>query len=1055
MFMTTIAVVAMAQMNASEMKLLRYPAIHGDTIAFVYGGDIWTSGLSGTLARRLTTSPGSESWPRFSPDGKWIAFSGQYDSALPGVYVMPAEGGAPKRLTFEPAPCNVTGWTPDGKVTYVSSYGSAFTARLWKVSPNGGMPESTEIVEYTNGSFSPDGTAMVYNRNNSYAFNWRRYRGGTQGRLSFYDFTTKKYWEAPSGREQNYWPMWVGDKVYYLSDKTDNTINLWVYDIKSKSTKQLTSFADGDIKNPSTDGAKIVFERNGALSCYDIATGQVQDATVKVGSDETMARPRFRRFQDDVTGLDLSPSGKRLVVEARGDIYSVPAKNGETRNLTDSSASREQNPVWSSDGQSIYYLSDKTGENRIYMEPQMGGAAKELQTPKGQVITSFSLSPDSKKVSYVTVDNSLYIFDQASGSTDKVYTEPANNVSFDWAPDSNWIAYNQTQKNLFSAVYIYNVKSKASTKVTEGYYNDSGVSFDLSGKYLYVVSGRTYGVNQGAFEIGLYQNDVQRIYALILSKDETNPLYPPSDEEPVKGEGADAKKEEPKKEDNAVKIDFEDLDKRMIALPWPAGTYSMVVGLDGGVLTYSNGSLLKFDMDSKAPQTILSGVGQLAFNAKRTKFAYSAAGVIGISDIRPGVDAAAGRVNLSDVATTWVPRDEWKQIFWESWRHERDHYYDPKMLGLDWKAIGDKYAALLPYCSNRSDLTYLIGLMIGELGTGHSYTQPGETGFTAPNVPVGMLGADFEVVGKYVRFKKIYRGLNFEADRRGPLGAPGVNVNEGDYLMAVNGTPVTSSQSVSELLVNKVDKEVTLSVSSKPSMDMVRKVEVRPIASEQNLRYITWVEENRAYVKKVSGGKIGYMHVPNTNVQGIIEFMKGYYSNSDAEAFIIDERYNGGGWIPTFFIEYLMRQPQSVFKPRWGWEVDLPSQTLYGPKCMLINEFAGSGGDMFPWLFRRNKIGPLIGTRTWGGLVGINGYSNAIDGGGVTAPAFGIYDREKGEWIAENKGIDPDIEVDARPDLIAQGKDPVLDKGIEYLTGELKKFKREHPSPDFPKIKKG
>lgn len=1051
MFTTTLAVAALAQVNSTEMKLLRYPAVHGETVAFVYGGDIWVSNLNGSIARRLTTSAGSETWPRFSPDGKWIAFSGQYDSAVPSVYVMPADGGAPRRLTFEPSPCNVTGWTPDGKITYASPNGNAFTGRLWKVNPEGGMPERTDLQEYTNGSYSPDGSTIVYNRNNSFAFNWRRYRGGTQGRLSFYDFGAKKYWEASTGREQNYWPMWVGDKVFYLSDKTGDNVNLWSYDLKSKSAKQLTQFDDGDMKNPSTDGKSIVFERNGELQLFDIDSGKVNKAAVRVASDETMARPRYRRFQDSIGGMDLSPSGKRLVVEARGDLYSVPAKSGETRNLTNSSKWREQNPTWSLDGQTIYFMSDKTGEVRIYQMPQMGGEAKEVNTPKGTPITGFTFSPDGKKLTYTTVDNTLFVTDLASGSTDKVFTETSGGVSFDWSPDSNWIAYNQTQKNLFGAVYLYNVKDKTSTKVTEGYYNDTGVAFDLNGKYLYIISGRTYGANPGAYEVGLFQSDVQRVYAMILSKDQANPLFPPSDEEPVKGE---AGKDEAKK-DETVKIDLDGLDRRMIALPWAPGSYGYLSGAENGVFTISGGSLVKFDMDSRVPMTILPGPGMLAFNAKRTKFAYSAAGVVGIADVRPGVEPAAGKVNLSDVATNWVPRDEWTQIFWESWRHERDHYYDPAMLGLDWKAIGNKYAALLPYCSNRSDLTYLIGLMIGELGTGHAYTQPGETGYTAPNVPVGMLGADYEIVGQNVRFKKIYRGLNFESDRRGPLGAPGVNVEEGDYLVAINGTPVKSTQSVSELLIDKVDKPVTLSVSSKPSMDNVRKVIVRPIGNEQGLRYIEWVETNRAYVKKASGGRIGYMHVPNTSQQGIIEFMKGYYSNSDAEAVIIDERYNGGGWIPTFFIEYLLRTPQSVFKPRWGSDVDLPNQALTGPKCMLINEFAGSGGDMFPWLFKKNKIGPLIGTRTWGGLVGINGYSNAVDGGGVTAPAFGIFDKEKGEWIAENKGVDPDIEVDARPDLVAQGKDPVLDKALDYLNGELKKMKVNRPVPAFPKVKKG
>ena len=1053
MFMSSLALAFLGQTTGADMKLLRYPAVSGQTIAFCYGGDIWTANLSGGVARRMTSSAGSESWPRFSPDGKWIAFSGQYDSAITSVYVMPAEGGAPKRLTYESAPCNVTGWTPDGKVMYASSYGATFTARLWEVSPDGGMPIRTPLTEYANGTFSADGRVLAYNRTNSYNFNWRRYRGGTQGRVCFFDFQDNKYWEVPSNREQSYWPMFVGNKVYYISDRNSSDLNIYSYDTNKKSIAQLTTFDDGDIKNASSDSKTIVFERNASLYAFDIESGQTKPILVKIPTDDIMARSRYRKFGDSVSNFDISPSGKRLVVEARGELYSVPAKNGDTRNLTNTSRARERQPQWSYDGQTIYFMSDRSGEARIYSVPQMGGDATELKTPKGQLIQGFTFSPDGKKISYATVDGSLYVFDLATNQADLIYSDPDGGINFDWSPDGQWIAFTKTGSNLLQSVNLYNLKDKTSTQVTEGYYSDGAVSFDLNGKYLYVVSSRTFGFNQGAFEIGMFQDNVQRVYAIALSKDLGNPLLPSPDEEPLKSEGG--KGEEKKPEDKGTKIDLDGLDKRMIALPWAPGSYGFLLGVEDGVLTVVDGMLTKFDMNSRTSQPIIQVGGPLAFNQKRTKFAYSTGGVVGISDLRPGVEVGTGKVNLADIATTWTPRDEWTQIYWESWRYYRDHYYDKNMLGLDWKAIGDKYAALLPYCSSRSDLTYLLGLMIGETGTGHSYTQPGETGFQAPALIAGQLGADYDVVGTHIRFKKIYRGLNFEASRRGPLGALGVNVNEGDYLLAINGKPVTSSGSVSELLIDKAEKNVTLTVNSQPNMTGSRQVVVKPIANEQELRYIEWVEANRAYVKKISGGKIGYMHVPNTNVQGIIEFIKGYYSNSGAEAFIIDERYNGGGFIPTFFIEYLKRSPQSVFKPRYGRDVDLEQSTLQGPKCMLINEYAGSGGDMFPWLFKENKLGPLIGTRTWGGLVGINGFSNAVDGGGITSPAFGIYDRKRGEWIAENKGVDPDITVDARPDLVASGKDPVLDKAIEVMTEELKKVKSSHPVPDFPKVKKG
>lgn len=1055
MLLSAIALSAVAPV-AIEAKLLRFPAVHGDTIAFVYGADIWIADKNQGFARRLTTHPGTESYPRFSPDGKWIAFTGQYDMPSNQVYVVSVDGGQPVRLTSEGANCNVTGWTPDGKVTFASNAGSPFTAKMWTVSTKGGLPMATPIAEYSNGTVSADGKVVAYNRNNSYNFNWRRYRGGTQGKLSFYDLSANKYWEAPAGRENNYWPMWVGDMVYYISDKAAGTVNLWVYSPSSKGSRQLTQFTDGDMKNPNTDGKTIVFERDGGLYEFDIAKGTTASLGTMIGSDLLATRSQYRSFSGEIEDFDLSPSGKRIAVAARGELFSLPASNGETRSLDSSISSREKNPSWSADGQTVRYLSDRTGEWRIYSVPQMGGDTKMLATPAGHMITRFGEVPGGKVLWYTTQGSDLYTFDLASSTSKLVYSNPGSGNAFDFSQDGKWGVYTQVQPNLFSAVYLYEVATGQSTKITEGYFDDNAVAFDMNGKYLYLVSSRTYGVNFGAFEIGLFQENVQRAYVVLLSKDQTDPLKPEPDEEPMpKAEGEKAEGEA--KPAAEMRIDLDGIADRMIPLPWANGQFGGLVGLNNGVLAFYNGQMVKFDMGSRSPSTIMATPGgQLAFNAKRTKMAYYAGGTLGIVDIRPDVQIGQGRVPTGEIAYLWNPREEWKQMFWEAWRHQRDNFYDKDMLGLDWKAIGDKYAALLPHVSHRNDLNYLLGLMIGELGTGHAYVQgAGDTGFSPSGGTVGMLGCDYAVAGNNVKFAKIYRGLNFEPARRGPLGAPGVHIVEGDYLLAVDGMTVTAETGVGQALMGKANRTVTLTVNDKPTKSGARSVKVQTIANEGNLRYISWVETNRKKVADASNGRIGYLHVPNTSFQGIIEFMKGFYSNSGAEAWIIDERYNGGGFIPTFFIEALQREMQTAFSPRYGRDIPMPSQSLEGPKCMLINEFAGSGGDMLPWLFKRNKLGKLIGTRTWGGLVGIQGAVNLVDGGGVTAPAFGIYDRDTRNWIAENIGVDPDIEVDARPDLIAQGRDPVLERAIQEMTAAIGPTPRKPvEKPTFPVIKK-
>ncbi len=1058
-----------------EMRLMRYPAVHGNEITFTYASDLWTANMQGGYARRLTSHPGTEVKPFYSPDGSMIAFTGQYDGNT-DVYVMDADGGEPKRLTFEPDTDVVTGWTPQGKIAYVSTYGnfSSRQPRLWLVDPKGGIPMPTPILEASDVSFSPDGNKIAYNRQGSNRFNWRRYRGGSQGLISIYDLKENTYKELPHGRENSWNAMWIGDSIYYVSDKNQQTVNLYRYDTKNSRITQLTHYPDADVKWPSSDGKTIVFERDGYLYAYDIASGNASKLAPKIKGDLLATRPMLRRLAGDISSFSLSPSGVRIAVEARGDLFSVPAKNGDTRNFTNSPSSRERFPNWSPDGKTIAYVSDATGEYQIYTMPQLGGKPTQLTELKDTTVTDINWTPDNKKIYFTTVANDLMLLDLASKKVSRIKHSDYGISSVDVSPDSKWLAYVESGKNLFGALYFYEIATGKVTKVTEGYYRDDSVSFDLSGKYLWLVSSRTYTPEPGSFEFNLSTGEAQRIYVVTLSKDEKNPFSLESDEEPAGAEApAPPKAGKPPKPDlpppapptgpppgppappasPMVKVDLDGLGDRLIPLALPAGSYPAIIGANEGVFYASPAGLAKYDLRSKQSMPLMPGIpGGISFNQSRTKIAYSAGGVFGVVDVHPGIQPGEGRVDLSSLETVVDPRAEWKQIFWEAWRFERDNFYDKDFLGLNWNEIGQRYAKYLPYVAHRSDLNYVLGLMIGEFGTSHAYVGGGDMGAPVPTIPIGQLGADYETAGGKVRFKKIYRGLNFEESRRGPLGEPGVNIKDGDYLLEINGKAVDEKNSPDSLLVDKAGKRVQLTVNSSPTLVGAHKVEVRPIGGEGELRYIEWVEANRRAVAKMSNGRIGYLHVPDTSMPGMVEFLKGYYSQSDKEALIVDERWNGGGQIPTFFIEKLARTYKTGLRARNEGDISFPVQTVEGPKAMLINGYAGSGGDLFPWLFRQSKLGPLIGERTWGGLVGIGGGAPLLDGGFLTAPGFGLYDMETGTWIAENTGVEPDIEVDARPDLVAQGKDPQLEKAVEYLMGELKKGPRKTKRPNFPRV---
>ena len=1056
-----LASLAKTQGQTIEPRLLRQPDIYGDKIAFVYAGDIWLATTQGgAIAQRLTSHPGAETRPRFSPDGKWIAFTGSYDGS-PNVYVIPVEGGEPKRLTYSAEGDSCVGWTPDGKVMYTTINGN-FTNRqgaLYIVDPKGGLPKATVLNEFSVGSFFADGKRIAYNRTNSFNFNWRRYRGGTQGRISIYDFSTNTYSELPSKREQSYHPMTVGNDIYYISDRANGVLNLYK-NVGGRDT-QLTTFNDQDIRWPTTDGKNIVFEQDGYLHEFNIASGKTVKLSPKILSENLGSRPTLKSLASSITDVTISPSGARVVVSARGELFSLPAKSGETRNMTQTSGVREKSPAWAPDGKTIAYLSDASGEFEIYTQPQAGGTATQLTNNLGFPIAGFSWSPDGKNLLITSIRGPIYLFEVGTKTLKKIDDLPYGMGGLDFSPDGKWIAISKGQPNRFTAVSLYEVATGKLTPINDGHYLDGEVAFDQDSKWLYFTSNRTYSPAFGAFEFSLKVENTSRLYAIPLAADTENPFLDKNDEEPEpKGDQKpDPKAPAPKdaKAEEGMKIDWAGIDQRAIVLPMEAGNYGGLVGAKGGLFYQSNGTLFKYDLGSKDATPIYQGlVGSVDFNPTRTKMAVynMASRGLQVLDVRPGQSAGSPRVDTSNVEAVIDPKQEWKQIFWDAWRYQRDNFYDPKMNGVDWNAIGKRYEGYLKDVNHRVDLNYILGLMIGELGTGHAYIQaPGDMGVATPRISVGQLGADYESAGGGIKFKKILRGYNYAEAEQAPLGAPGIDVKEGEYLVAIDGRPVDQNTNPASLLVGKVGKLVTLSVNSKPGLDGARKVRVRPIASEGRLRYSAFIEANRKKVAELSGGRIGYMHISDTGAQGSVDFVTGFYSQTDKEAMIVDERWNGGGYIQPWFVANLARKKNAMITPRNG--ADEPeAPVIEGPKVLLVNQYAGSGGDFFPYMFRKNGVGPLIGKRTWGGLVGINSGYQLIDGGSQTSPSFAIYDPVTNEIIAENTGIDPDIEVDLRPDLVAKGEDPQLAKAVEVLLEKLKSMPAKKPRTETPKVGK-
>jgi tricorn protease len=1078
------------QVPAGPTRLLRFADISKDKVVFAYAGDLWIASRDGGAARRLTSHPGDELYPKFSPDGKWIAFTGEYDGN-PDVYVISAEGGEPKRLTFHPSNDIVLGWTPDGKnILFRSDRFSTSlgrNTRLFLVSPQGGTPQPLPVPRGDLTSFSPDGTKIAYLETSQEFRTWKRYRGGWSLAISIYDLKKNTYEELPKSAGMDLFPMWHGNSIYFISDR-DGVMNLYSYDLASKQTKKLTDYQEFDIKWPSLGPDAIVYENGGVLYEYNLDSGKTRNLPIVVRAEDIEARPEFKSVAQDIGGAAISPSGARSVVEARGNIFTIPAEHGSVRTLTtEHSSIHELNPAWSPDGKWIAYLSDKSGEYEIYTRPQMGGEETRITTDGKIYRYGPTWSPDSKKLTYWDKSNQLWYVSLDDKKPVLVDSSDYGLISdASWSPDSLWLAYSRTHRRGANDVFLYSLATKKITEISAGFYNDNNPVFDDNGKYLYFTSTRYFYPSIGQLDQRYNYYATDGVFVVTLKTDEASPFKPQSDEEKTAEENKDKKKDDKKaaaakpadqksdeqKEENKseavkpIQIDLDGIANRVVPVPIEAGILSSLVARKDKFFyiatpqearqfgTPDQGPknvLHVYDVTTREDKVLLEGIDGYDLNKDGSKVLYKAGPVLGITDAAPGkAKVGAGKLNLGGLQVKIDPREEWRQIYHEAWRIERDFYWDPNMTGHDWPKIGARYEALLPWVAHRSDLNYLIGELIAELSTSHTYVGGGDQP-KKPHVNVGMLGADFVPDGGFYRISKIYPGENWNDDARSPLTEPSLKVKAGDYLISVNGQEARATQDVYSYFQDLAEKLTALKINSKPSEDGAWDITVKPIGNEAVLRYVDWVEANRRKVAEATGGRVGYMHVPDTSIPGIIAFDKELTGQLDKDGMIVDERFNAGGQIPDFYTEKLKRSLLAVVSSRDGKDTPYPPVAIYGPKVMIVNELSGSGGDLFPWLFRFEKIGPIVGTRTWGGLVGINRGAPLRDGGFITAPSAGFYSwANGGSWAVENHGVDPDFVVPQRPDLVVGGHDPQLEKAIALANEALKDYKGLPPRPKFP-----
>jgi tricorn protease len=1065
---------------AEPPLLLRDPTMNRTTIIFCYAGDLWSVPREGGEARRLTTGPGIEINPHFSPDATQIAFTGEYDGNV-DVYVMPAAGGVPRRLTYHPESDTAVGWTPDGKrILFVSHRASGTDAnQLYTMPLEGGFPEAVPLPIGQEASYSPDGTHLAYVPLFQWQEAWKRYRGGQMRKIWIADLSNSSVVEIPRQNSNDFNPMWIGDQIYFLSDR-NGPVTLFVYDTKSRQVKQVIENKGYDFKSASAGPGGIVYEQFGSLGIYDLRKAPGKSVDVRLAGDLAELRPRYVNVGKRLASADISPNGARAVFQARGEILTVPAEKGDPRNLTNSMSVYERQPVWSPDGNSIAYFSDESGEYALHVQDQSGlGAVRKI--PLGDK-PSFYMepvwSPDSRKIAYLDCHAGLWYIDLEEKKpvpVDKDYYMSLGSMAASWSPDSKWLAYAKTLKSFMSAIHLYSLSAAKTTQVTDGMSDARQPVFDKEGKFLYFAASTDAGP---AMEFDL-QSSVRQVtyslYLIVLSKDEKSPFLPESDDE----KAADKKKEEPKKDEAGkdeksdkpadVKIDFDNIGQRILAIPMPARRYAgLQVGKAGTLFALeanvsregpSSLNVHRFDLSKRKSDTPLSGVNGFKASFGGEKVFYQKGGVWTIAALPPLADGPGGPPPAPDgkgalktqgLEVRVDPAAEWKQMYHEVWRLERDYFYDPNYHGLDLKAAEQKYAPYVAGIGSRDDLNYLFTEMLGELTVGHMFIQGGDKP-EVKRVPTGLLGADYKIENGRYRFARIYDGENWNPDLKAPLTQPGVNVSVGDYLLAVNGRDLRATENIYSFFEATADKATVLTIGADPSGAGSRQVTVVPVPNESRLRHLAWIEDNRRKVDQLTNGRVAYVHMPDTSYGGYQSFLRYFFAQVGKEAVIIDERFNHGGSLATDIIEYLKRRLLSVVTTRDGADFVQPQGAIFGPKVMIINEFAGSGGDAMPWYFKREGVGKLVGKRTWGGLVGMSGYPDLMDGGSVTAPNLAIWNPDTGQWEVENRGVAPDIEVEMDPAAVRQGHDPQLEKAVQVVMEELAKTPpRQLKRPPYP-----